>query len=193
MSDYEEQVKNNMDLKSEELIENGKIGNTLLTDLIKAPQKYDLTTAAKNIKKIVKDLCPETYLIKIKSSRFAGGDSINVDIVHDTEITDVQRSDIKKLARDIEKLLQVFSDRGFDSMSDSSFSTSTSFNDNYGSSSYIHCKSRSYYKEEYESFKKVEGKLAKKEKKILMKALSKESKKKSKISEQNDTLSKKRL
>lgn len=177
MISNEEKVKSKIEIESEKTIESGKIGNTLLKDLIKTNEKYDLTTAAKNIKKIVKDLCPENYLIKIKSSRYAGGDSVSIDIIHDKEATDIQRAEIKQLAYDIGQLLKIFRDTGFDGMDDSHYTMETPFNESYGSTSYIHCKSRPYSKEEYESFKKNEKKNIEKEKKILLKALKKSEKK----------------
>lgn len=197
MNNYEESIQSMNKELTKSIVDDGYIGKTKLTDLqkIEGKDKYsgkNLTTATKNIKKIIKDMYPDLLMVKVSSSRFAGGDSIHAHIVYDTNASKEEVSQYKEMASKIDRIIAVFSDSGFDSMTDSSFSLGNEINENYGSAKYVSCSSRSYYPEEQESFSK---KKITAERKVLMKILKEEKKELTKIMKKDDTIkfSKKRL
>lgn len=173
MSDYEDKVKENSKNHSDSIVEEGFIGKTKLSNLVKIEGKdrysgKNLTTATKNIKRIIKDMYPKLLMVKVTSERFAGGDSINATIIYDVGANEKEQEKFSEMASEINKIISVFSDSGFDGMTDSSFSVRNSINENYGSSKYVDCGARSYYEDEENSFLK---KKASAEKKELMKVL----------------------
>lgn len=170
MYDYDEITQKNESIANQ-IIEENKIGNTKLEKLEVLEEKYSskrLNIAAKNIKKIVKDLYPEILMVKIASSRFANGDSITVSLIYDKNISEEEQKEYRRKEKHIEGIISVFSDSGFDGMTDSSYSLSNSFNNKYGSAKFVHASARSYYDEEKESFFK---KKIKEEKKQIEKVL----------------------
>lgn len=197
MNDYESNIQLMNKERAQNVINDGCIGKTKLTELqkIEGKDKYSgksLTTAAKNIKKIVKDMYPELLMIKIMSSRFSNGDSIGVSIVYDIMESKEEILKYKEIASKIDRIISVFSDSGFDSMTDSSFSLRNEINENYGSAKYVSCGSRSYHPEEKESFSK---KKITAERKTLMKIMKEEQKELTKIMKKDDGIkvNKKRL
>lgn len=197
MNNYEESIQSMNKELTKSIVDEGCIGKTKLTDLqkIEGKDKYsgkNLTTATKNIKKIIKDMYPDLLMVKVSSSRFAGGDSIHAHIVYDINSSKEEVSQYKEMASKIDRIIAVFSDRGFDSMTDSSFSLTNVINENYGSATYVSCGSRSYNPEEQESFSK---KKITAERKALMKIMKEEKKELTKIIKQGDSIKvkKKRL
>lgn len=185
---YEKEVCNASENQANDLEKIGKIGNTPLSELIQVSGKYDPkgpAIGAKNIKKIIKGICPETYMIKVSSCRYSMGDSINISLIYDKNASQAEIDKFKQLAQDISKIVKVFSCKGNDSMDDSSFAISNVINDKFGGADYVSCSARSYYDEEFESFKKHERKTVEKEKKVLMKALEKAAKKEAKAKNKN--------
>ena len=173
MSDYEDRVRENSKEQSDSITSEGFIGKTKLSNLVKIEGKdrysgKNLTTATKNIKRIIKDMYPELLMVKVTSDRFAGGDSIHATIIYDVATNEKDQEKFSEMASKIDEIISVFSDSGFDGMTDSSFSVRNSINENYGSSKYVDCGARSYYEDEESSFLK---KKANAEKKELMKVL----------------------
>ena len=197
MNDYEETIQSMNKEIANNFVNDGFIGKTKLTDLqkVEGKDKYsgkNLTTAAKNIKKIIKDMYPDLLMVKITSSRFSGGDSIHAHIVYDINSSKEEVSQYQDMAVKIDHIISVFSDSGFDSMTDSSFSLRNEINENYGSAKDISCGSRSYDPGEKESFSK---KKITAERKALMKITKEEKKELTKIIKQGDSIKvkKKRL
>lgn len=173
MMDYEERLKSS----SDELFKNGKIGNTPLDKLVVNETNFaNQKVAAKNIKRVVADLCPEDVLIKIKSSSFSMGDSVDVTVIHDQNLTKERQKQFEDLSRTIEAIIDIFSDGGMEDQSGVYHSGRNEFNKKYGSTKYVNCYVREYYDEDKISFLKKKSKIEKNELSKLLKTSKNEPK-----------------